>query len=236
MQLALSRFPAVALDGYDLLINVGQAAGRGAGALDAGISPVPGMACPLRACSRSGTTATLDGTRAGVDIAFASALGSGRQATDARRISLTRRPLCEPLPFHPSPIPSPWPGSKRSWHGPPRDRAVAAAGPALWPSFARYYQGLTRLPRSLRRALQRQWRRSLGGLCPPMRPRPGAGPLAAPIAVEGTSCTLNDAITADRWMRGGCNSFSVLTVQLFLSLVDFSYDSSHDFTNEYFLE
>ncbi len=40
----------------------------------------------------------------------------------------------------------------------------AAAGPALWPRFAGYYQGLARLPRKARRALQRQWRRSLGGL------------------------------------------------------------------------
>lgn len=39
---------------------------------------------------------------------------------------------------------------------------VAATAPALWPRFAGYYQGLTRLPRRLRRALQRRWRRWLG--------------------------------------------------------------------------
>ncbi|MBA2591648.1 MAG: hypothetical protein M3495_16875 [Pseudomonadota bacterium] len=40
----------------------------------------------------------------------------------------------------------------------------ASVGSALWPRFAGYYQGLTRLPRRLRRALQRRWQRSLGGL------------------------------------------------------------------------
>ena len=52
---------------------------------------------------------------------------------------------------------------------------LAPAGPALWPRFAGYYQGLTRLPRRLRRALQRRWRRSLGGICPPLRAWPGSG-------------------------------------------------------------
>jgi hypothetical protein len=35
---------------------------------------------------------------------------------------------------------------------------------ALFPRFARHYQALARLPRRTRRALQRQWKRSLGAL------------------------------------------------------------------------
>ncbi len=42
------------------------------------------------------------------------------------------------------------------------DRAAAAE--TLWPRFAGFYRGLARLPRKARRALQRRWRRSLGGL------------------------------------------------------------------------
>jgi len=69
---------------------------------------------------------------------------------------------------------------------------LAAAGPALWPRFAGYYQGLARLPRRLRRALQRRWRRSLAGialLCALGQARA----LAATIFVDGTIGTLLDA-------------------------------------------
>ena len=38
------------------------------------------------------------------------------------------------------------------------------AGRALWPRFATFYRGIARLPRKARRALQRRWRRSLGGI------------------------------------------------------------------------
>lgn len=82
--------------------------------------------------------------------------------------------------------------------------ALAPAGPALWPRFAGYYQGLTRLPRRLRRALQRRWRRSLGGIA--LLCALGQAPaLAATINVIG-DCTLVDAITAanDDAATGGC--------------------------------
>ena len=81
---------------------------------------------------------------------------------------------------------------------------LAAAGPALWPRFAGYYQGLTRLPRRLRRALQRRWRRSLGGIA--LLCALGQAPaLAATISVGG-GCTLIDAITAanNDAPTGGC--------------------------------
>ena len=72
---------------------------------------------------------------------------------------------------------------------------LCGAAPPLWPRFAGYYQGLTRLPRRARRALQRRWRRSLGGLA--LLCALGQAPaLAATINVDGTSCTLIDAITA----------------------------------------
>ncbi|MGH8472738.1 MAG: hypothetical protein ACREVJ_09870, partial [Gammaproteobacteria bacterium] len=38
------------------------------------------------------------------------------------------------------------------------------AGASLWPHFAACYQGVARLPRKARRALQKRWRRSLGGI------------------------------------------------------------------------
>ena len=77
--------------------------------------------------------------------------------------------------------------------------------PALWPRFAGYYQGLTRLPRRLRRALQRRWRRSLGGLA--LLLALGQAPvLAGTINVDGVNCTLIDAITAanNNGFAGGC--------------------------------
>ncbi len=87
--------------------------------------------------------------------------------------------------------------------------SLSAAGPALWPRFAEYYQGLTRLPRRLRRALQRRWRRSLGGIA--LLCALGQAPaLAATINVDGTSCTLIDAITAanNNTPAGGCTAGS----------------------------
>ncbi|MGH8567357.1 MAG: choice-of-anchor Q domain-containing protein, partial [Gammaproteobacteria bacterium] len=58
-----------------------------------------------------------------------------------------------------------------------------------------YYQALARLPRKARRALQRRWRRSLGGLA--LLLALGQAPaLAVTINVDGTSCTLVDAIKA----------------------------------------
>lgn len=71
--------------------------------------------------------------------------------------------------------------------------ALAPAGPALWPRFAGYYQGLTRLPRRLRRALQRRWRRSLGGIALLCALGPAA--MAATINVDET-CLLINAINS----------------------------------------
>ncbi len=84
---------------------------------------------------------------------------------------------------------------------------LAPPGPALWPRFAGYYQELARLPRKARRALQRRWRRSLGGLA--LLLALGQAPaLAATIAVDGTSCTLVDAVTAanNDAPTGGCTA------------------------------
>ena len=82
---------------------------------------------------------------------------------------------------------------------------LSGAGPALWPRFAEYYHGLARMPRRVRRALQRQWRRSLGGLA--LLLALGQAPaLAATINVDGVNCTLIDAITAanNDGFAGGC--------------------------------
>ena len=84
--------------------------------------------------------------------------------------------------------------------------ALAPAGAALWPRFAGYYQGLACLPRRLRRALQRRWRRSLGGIA--LLCALGQAPaLAATISVVG-GCTLVDAITAANkdTAAGGCSA------------------------------
>ncbi len=57
---------------------------------------------------------------------------------------------------------------------------------ALLPCFADHYQRLKALPRSMRRALQRQWRRSLAGLA--LLLVLGQAPaLAATINVSGVS-------------------------------------------------
>ncbi|MDQ3773091.1 MAG: hypothetical protein M3461_01210 [Pseudomonadota bacterium] len=85
---------------------------------------------------------------------------------------------------------------------------LAPAGPALWPRFAGYYQGLTRLPRRLRRALQRRWRRSLGGIA--LLCALGQAPALAATINVGGGCTLVDAITAANSdaPAGGCSAGS----------------------------
>jgi len=82
---------------------------------------------------------------------------------------------------------------------------LAPAGVVLWPRFARYYRELAHLPRKARRALVRRWRRSLGGIAL-LLALGQASALAATIAVDGTSCTLIDAITAANRdaPAGGC--------------------------------
>ncbi|MGH8478886.1 MAG: hypothetical protein ACREXK_04755 [Gammaproteobacteria bacterium] len=80
----------------------------------------------------------------------------------------------------------------------------APAGAALWPRFAGYYQALARLPRKARRALQRRWRRSLGGIA--LLCALGQAPALAATINVGGGCTLIDAITAANTdaAAGGC--------------------------------
>lgn len=81
---------------------------------------------------------------------------------------------------------------------------LAAAGQALWPRFAGYYQELTRLPRKVRRALQRRWRRSLGGIA--LLCALGQAPALAATINVGGACTLIRAINAANsdTATGGC--------------------------------
>src|SRR5437867_12137564 len=75
----------------------------------------------------------------------------------------------------------------------------------LLPRFAGYYAQLQALPRRTRRGLQRQLRATLAGVA--LLLALGQGPaLAAVIDVDGTTCTLADAITAANTdaAAGGC--------------------------------
>jgi hypothetical protein len=79
------------------------------------------------------------------------------------------------------------------------------ASPSLRPRIIGFYQGFSRLPRKARRALQRQWRRSLGSIA--LLCALGQLPaLAATINVDGVNCDLIDAITAanNDGFAGGC--------------------------------
>lgn len=80
------------------------------------------------------------------------------------------------------------------------------AGRALWPRFATFYRGLARLPRKTRRALQRRWRRSLGGIALLCALGQVPAALADQIDVGVNGCTLVDAITAANTNEpmGGC--------------------------------
>lgn len=78
----------------------------------------------------------------------------------------------------------------------------------LLPRFAAQYTRLQTLPRRVRRAMQRQWKRSLGGVA--LLLALGQTPaVAATINVSGT-CTLVDAITAanTNTATGGCQKGS----------------------------
>jgi len=81
------------------------------------------------------------------------------------------------------------------------DELARVPNPALWLRFAGYYQGLARLPRRLRRTLQR---RSLGGIA--LLCALGQAPALAATINVGGACTLIDAITAanDNRPVGGC--------------------------------
>src|SRR5262245_64953937 len=78
----------------------------------------------------------------------------------------------------------------------------------LLPRFAAYYRQLDALPRRVRRRLQRQWRHCLASIALALA-LGIAGPAgAATIHVDGTTCTLVDAITAANTHRavGGCTA------------------------------
>nr|MDQ3566132.1 hypothetical protein [Pseudomonadota bacterium] len=88
------------------------------------------------------------------------------------------------------------PGLRRLARGPTAD---------LYPRYSGYYRQLCQLPRRVRRQLQRQWRRSLSALA--LLLALGQAPaLAATINVDGTTCTLVDAITSANTdaAAGGC--------------------------------
>jgi len=80
------------------------------------------------------------------------------------------------------------------------------AGGSLWPRFAACYQGVARLPRRARRALQRRWRRSLAGIALLCAVGHAPGVLAGQIDVGVGGCTLVDAITGanSNGVAGGC--------------------------------
>src|SRR5215217_9310397 len=81
--------------------------------------------------------------------------------------------------------------------------------PELLPRFAARYQQLKALRRRVRRSLQRQWKQSLAGIA--LLLALGQAPaLAATINVNGTTCTLVNAITAanNNAATGGCTAGS----------------------------
>jgi hypothetical protein len=80
----------------------------------------------------------------------------------------------------------------------------------LLPRFAGYYQHLNALPRRARRALQRQWRHSLAGVAFLLALGIAGPAQGATILVDGTTCTLVDAITAANTdaITGGCTAGS----------------------------
>ena len=104
----------------------------------------------------------------------------------------------------------------------------ASPGPALWPRFAGYYQGLTRLPRKARRALQRRWRRSLGGLA--LLCALGQAPALAATINVGGACTLVDAITAANSdaPAGGCTAGSAADTLVVPAGSTHTLTQSHD--------
>ena len=70
-------------------------------------------------------------------------------------------------------------------------KQIAGCGPALLPRFAVHYQKLQALSRHARRTLQRKWKQSLSGIALLLALNPAQ---AATINVDGTNCTLIDAI------------------------------------------
>ena len=105
---------------------------------------------------------------------------------------------------------------------------LAAAGPALWPVFAGYYQGLAHLPRKARRALQCRWRSSLGELA--FLLALGQAPALAATINVGGGCTLIDAITAanNNAATGGCTAGSAADTLVLPAGSTHTLTQSHD--------
>ena len=76
----------------------------------------------------------------------------------------------------------------------------------LLPRFADYYQHLHALPRRARRTLERRWRQTLAGVALLLALGIADPSQAATIPVDGTICTLADAIRAanTEFIAGGC--------------------------------
>ena len=86
---------------------------------------------------------------------------------------------------------------------------VTRPAPDLYPRYSDYYRQLCQLPRRVRRSLQRQWKRSLSALA--LLLALGQVPaLAATINVDGTNCTLAEAIRSANTNTavGGCTKGS----------------------------
>ncbi|MGH8489852.1 MAG: hypothetical protein ACREXS_13545, partial [Gammaproteobacteria bacterium] len=88
-------------------------------------------------------------------------------------------------------------------------RLVGRPTADLYPRYSGYYRRLCQLPRRVRRQLQRQWRRSLSAIA--LLLALGQAPaLAATINVDGTNCTLANAIRSANTNTavGGCTKGS----------------------------
>lgn len=98
-----------------------------------------------------------------------------------------------------------WRDQLANQHGVALAHGVRRREPELLPHFGDYYQCLHALPRRWRRALKRRMRRSLAGVALLLALGQGSA-LAATITVDGTACTLADAITAANTdtATGGC--------------------------------
>ena len=92
-------------------------------------------------------------------------------------------------------------------HYTPRQWPLLGATQEVGAHFPAQYQRLPALPRRVRRALQRQWRQSFAGIA--LLLALGEVPaLAATINVDGTTCTLAQAIIAANTdtATGGCRA------------------------------
>src|SRR5215211_1299863 len=102
---------------------------------------------------------------------------------------------------------SAWQAELKATHSPIVKEQGLQQAPDLLPRFAARYQQLKALRRRVRRSLQRQWKQSLAGIA--LLLALGQTPLlAATLNVDGTTCTLVNAITAanNDTATGGCTA------------------------------